>query len=50
MSPYAQQTVIATPMTAAMEMYNWLHEKNSTLKKVIKPLIFRSSLRIFNFL
>lgn len=35
MSPYAQQSVIATPMTAVMEMYNWLHEKNKPFKKVI---------------
>lgn len=36
MSPYAQQQVIATPMTEAMEMYNWIHEKQQPFKKYIK--------------
>jgi retinoblastoma-associated protein len=34
LSPYAQQYVVATPMTSAMEMYNWVHDKLSAFKKV----------------
>ncbi|CAD8094483.1 unnamed protein product [Paramecium sonneborni] len=36
MSPYAQQSIVATPMTEAMEMYNWMHEKQQPFKKLFK--------------
>ncbi|CAD8085560.1 unnamed protein product [Paramecium primaurelia] len=36
MSPYAQQSIVATPMTEAMEMYNWIHEKQQPFKKLFK--------------
>lgn len=36
MSPYAQQSIVATPMTEVMEMYNWIHEKQQPFKNIFK--------------
>ncbi|KAM3140311.1 hypothetical protein pb186bvf_007667 [Paramecium bursaria] len=36
MSPYAQQQIVATPMSEAMEMYNWLNDKQTPFKKYLK--------------
>lgn len=41
-SPYAAkqiQTKVETPMTTAMEMYNWLHDKEKKQKVIENILI-----------